>query len=89
VTVVMDGRPRLTSVRIAARGENPGPGQLAASVTRTVNRAMDQVRQGRGEMLVAASSPDLEPWLRGAFDSAADPGSRGSQDPGGRKSGRG
>jgi DNA-binding protein YbaB len=78
VAVTLDGRPRVRSVRIAGQAIRSGPGQLAARVAATVNRALQAARRDGHEALLAAGS-SLESWVRAATEvgPGPDPGHPG------------
>lgn len=73
VTVTLDGRPRVRSVRIGGQAIRSGPGQLSARVAVTVNRALQAARRDGHEALLAAGS-GLESWVRAAIEAGAGPG---------------
>ncbi len=83
VAVILDGRPRVRSLRIGGQAVRSGPGQLAARVAVTVNRALQAARRDGNEALLAAGS-GLESWVRGAIEAAgeaADGPAQGSPGP--------
>jgi DNA-binding protein YbaB len=72
VAVTVDGRPRVRSVRISGQAIRSGPGQLAARVAATVNRALQAARRDGHEELLAAGS-GLESWARGTIEASPGP----------------
>jgi DNA-binding protein YbaB len=72
VAVTLDGRPRVRSVRISGPAIRSGPGQLAAQVAATVNRALQAARRDGHEALLAAGS-GLESWAREAIEAGPGP----------------
>jgi len=73
VAVILDGRPRVRSVRISGPAIRSGPGQLAARVAATVNRALQAARRDGHEALLAAGV-GLEAWARAAIEAGPGPG---------------
>ena len=70
VTVTVDGGSRVVDVGIGKHAIRSGPDRIAASLTVTVNRALEAARQGATEPLLDAASPGSQALLRGAIGAA-------------------
>lgn len=70
VTVTVDGGSRVVGVRIGEHAVRSGPDRIAASLTTTVNRALEAARQGATESLLEAAGPGSQALLRGAIGTA-------------------
>lgn len=73
VAVILDGRPRVRTVRIGRQAIRSGPAQLSARIAVTVNRALQAARWDGHDALLAAGA-GLESRVRAAIEAGAAPG---------------
>lgn len=67
ITVIVDGRPRVTGLSVDPRAVRLGPDRLGQAVLAVTNQALETARRARQETILATVDPRLRDQLRDAM----------------------